>query len=398
MISKNMQLVPPEYAKNSIESYLAKYTASSRKMYWVVLLAVVAIMGTLPCIYVDISIQEQGVIRPLVEKTEIKASITELVDSVYVKEGQTINQGDTILTFRQSTPEYKIQYQQKRVNDYQEQLNDLCFLVKGEKPLVFNSEMRRQEYIFYIQRRRESETNLFKVKKDLDRNELLFEKQVISEEEYEKYQYEYNRAVNELASLMDNQINQWQQDLNSYSNLHEEMQTLLNQEIKNKDLYVVTSPVGGTLDQFSGIYAGSSIQLGNTLALISPDSTLFAEIYVSPHDIGYIYSGMPVKIQVGSFNYNEWGTIIGKVTEISSDYLTDPSGKNAFFKVKCRLDKNYLIRKNGTKGMLKKGMTVLSHFVITERSLFDLLHQKFDDWANPTQYSFNRLVQNETKN
>jgi len=398
MISKNMQFVPPEYAKDSIESYLAKYTASSRKLYWIVLFAVVAIIVALPCIYVDVSIQQQGVIRPLIEKTEIKASITELVDSVYIKEGQTVNQGDTILTFRRSTPEYKILYQQKRVNDFQEQLNDLHILVKGERPLVFNSEMRRQGYILYIQRRREYENNLFKAKKDLDRNNRLFEKLVISEEEYEKYQYEYDRAVNELASLIDNQINQWQQDLNSYSNLYEEMQTLLNQEIKNKDLYVVTSPVSGTLDQFKGIYAGSSIQAGNTLALISPDSTLFAEIYVSPHDIGYIYSGMPVKIQVSSFNYNEWGTIIGKVTEISSDFLTDQSGKNAFYKVKCHLEKNYLIRKNGTKGRLKKGMIVLSHFLITERSLFDLLHQKFDDWANPTQYVFNQFVQNETNN
>jgi len=398
MITKNMQFVPQEYIKDGIESYLAKYTASSRKIYWAVLLAIVAVLGILPCIYVDISIQEQGVIRPLVEKTEIKASITELVDSVYVKEGYAINQGDTILTFRRSTPEYKIQYQQKRVNDFQEQLNDLRFLVKGERPLVFNSEMRRQGYILYIQRRREYENNLFKAKKDLDRNGSLFEKQIISEEEYEKYQYEYNRAVNELASLIDNQINQWQQDLNSYSNLYEEMQTMLNQEIKNKDLYVVTSPVSGTLDQFTGIYVGSSIQTGSTIALISPDSTLFAEVYVSPHDIGYIYPGMSVKIQVSSFNYNEWGTIIGKVTEISSDYLTDQSGKNAFFKVKCHLDTNYLVRKNGTKGMLKKGMTVLSHFVITERSLFDLLHQKFDDWANPTQYVYNQLVQNETNN
>jgi hypothetical protein len=41
------------------------------------------------------------------------------------------------------------------------------------------------------------------------------------------------------------------------------------------------------------------------------------------------------------------------------------------------------------KGMLKKGMAVSSHFMITKRSLFDLLYQKMDDWANPTQYNGN---------
>ena len=392
-----MQYIPLEIIKENIDIYNAQNT-TSQKIYWALLLVIVVVMVSLPFIYVDISIQENGIIRPLVEKTEIKASITEFVDSVYVKEGQTMNQGDTILTFRRSASDYKIRYQQKRVNDFQEHLSDLRQLVIGEKPVAFNSSMRRQEYMFYIQKKKEYETNLSKTTKDFERNKTLYEKQIISEEEYENYQYDYNKSVNELASLIDNQINLWHRDLNSYVNMCEEMITTLNQEKKNKDLYVVTSPVSGTIDHFSGIYAGSSIQAGNALAIISPDSTLFAEIYVSPYNIGYIYHGMPVKIQVSSFNYNEWGTITGSVVEISSDFLTDNSGTNVFFKVKCRMDNNYLIHKNGTKGMLKKGMVVASHFIITERSLFNLLYQKIDDIANPSQYISNNLAQNEKKN
>jgi len=393
-----MQFIPSEIIKDSIDNYLIQHTTASQKIYWAILFMVVAITVSLPFIYVDISIHEQGIIRPLVEKTEIKASISEFVDSVYVKEGQVMNQGDTILTFRRSASDYKIRYQQKRVNDFQDNLSDLRMLVKGEKPAAFNSNMRRQEYMFYIQKKKEYENNLSKATKDFERNKTLFEKKIISEEEYEKYQYEYTRSVNELASLIDNQINQWQRDLNSYSNMYDEMTTSLNQEIKNKDLYVVTSPVSGTIDQFSGIYAGSSIQAGNAIAIISPDSTLFAEIYVSPFNIGYIYQGMPAKIQVSSYNYNEWGIMTGEVAEISSDFLTDNSGKNAFYKVKCHIENNYLVHKNGTKGMLKKGMAVSSNFIVTERSLFHLLHQKIDYMANPSQFTLNNLAQNEKTN
>lgn len=50
------------------------------------------------------------------------------------------------------------------------------------------------------------------------------------------------------------------------------------------------------------------------------------------------------------------------------------------------MDKDYLVRKNGVTGKLKKGMNVTCHFVITKRSLFELLYQKMDDWVNPTQY------------
>ena len=388
-----MNIIPSELINDSIDSYIAQYSTASQKIYWVVLVAVVAALIALPFIYVNVSVRESGIIRPVTEKTEIRANITELVDSVFVKEGQTVNQGDTILLFRQSSPDYQIQYQQKRINDFREHLTDLYTLAKGEKPDVFRSGTRQQEYAFYIQQKNEYETNLDKAKKDLERARQLFDKKVVSEEEFEKYQYEYNKAKNGLASLRDNQLSKWQSDLNAYSNSLEEMQMSMRQELKTKDLYVVTSPVSGTIDRFGGIYKGSSIQAGNLLAIISPDSTLYAEVYVSPRNIGYIYLGMPVHIRIGSFNYNEWGTIPGKVTEISSDFLTDSSGNEAFYKVKCNLEKNYLIRKNGVTGILKKGMSVSSHFMIAERSLFDLIYQKMDDWANPTQYNNNQLAQ-----
>jgi len=155
---------------------------------------------------------------------------------------------------------------------------------------------------------------------------------------------------------------------------------------KERDRFVVVSPVSGTLDQFNGIYAGSTIQTGALLAVISPDSTLYAEIQVSPRDIGYITESMPVSIQVSSFDYNEWGMISGKVAEISSDLVNGVSGNPPCYKVKCSMDRNYLMRKNKIKGLLKKGMPVSAHFKITRRSLFDLLYQKMDDWANPAQY------------
>jgi HlyD family secretion protein len=378
---------PTAFLKNGVDVYLVKHTTASNMIYIIVLLAITGALIALPFVYVDVSVQEMGYIRPVAEKSEISSSISERVDSIFVREGQLIAKGDTILTFRRSVPDYQITYQQKRLDDYREHLNDLLLLSKGDKPEKFSSSVRQQEYAFYMQQIRECETNLSKAEKDIARNRTLFEKNVIAAEEYEQYQYEYDKAQNVLKTLKDNQLKQWQNDRNNYSNLYDEMKAAMNQEIKSKDRYVVVSPVSGTLDQFRGIYEGSSILAGSMLAIISPDSTLCAEIFVSPRNIGYINIGMPVNIQVSSFNYNEWGIIAGKVTEISSDYLTDGSGNNVFYKVKCNMGKNFLMRKNGVKGILKKGMSVSSHFMITRRSLFDLLYQKMDDWANPTQYN-----------
>ncbi|MDO4702408.1 HlyD family secretion protein [Tannerella sp.] len=378
-------LLSNEFIENSIETYIYKHTTTSQKIYWVVLAAVTVALVSLPFIYVDISVQGLGIIRPVAEKTEIKSPVTELVDSVYVREGEQVKKGDILLRFRTNSSDYKIAYQSNRLNDYAEQLSDLTYLARGVSPSSFQSPVCKQEYHYYIKRKKELETSLDQAEKEYLRNKALFEKKVIAEEEYDTYYYRYKSQQNELASLIENQMSTWQANLNALRNSHNEMYTSLKQEIKDKDMYFVKSPVSGTLDQFSAIYRGSSIRAGESLAVISPDSTLYFEVYVTPRNIGYLSLGMPVIVQIESFNYNEWGTVSGTVREISSDFMTD-SGGNSYYKVKCGMDRDYLQLKNGRTGKLKKGMTVSAHFMITRRSLFDLLYQKMDDWVNPAQY------------
>jgi len=381
-----MSLLPSELISNSIDAYIAKHPTKSQKIYWVVLATVVVALVSLPFIYVDVSVQDAGIVRPATEKTEIKASITEFVDSVFIREGSKVNKGDTILTFRANVSNYKIQYHQSRLADLQQHIHDLQSLSKGKKPGVFHSDTRRQEYLYFQKQQNEFDTNLSKATKEYERNKSLFEKKVISEEEFDRYHFEFTKAANQLASLSDNQISKWQTDLNTYNNMYNEITSNLKLEEKERDLYVVTSPVSGTMEQFRGIYKGSNIQAGTSLAIISPDSTLFIEIYVSPRNIGYLESGMPVSIKVGSFNYNEWGTIDGKVMDISSDFFADNASGATYYKVKCSMAQDFLMHRKGMKGNLKKGMTVSAHFMIARRSLFDLLYQKMDDWVNPSLY------------
>ena len=116
------------------------------------------------------------------------------------------------------------------------------------------------------------------------------------------------------------------------------MQSAQNQEkAEVKDnTYRNCKPGDGTIEQFSGLYRGSSVQTGQSICGVSPDSTIYVEAYVSPNDSGYISVGMPVKVQITSFNYNEWGTVMGSVIYVSSDYMSDEKG-NTYFKVKCKL-------------------------------------------------------------
>ena len=80
-------ILPPEWIENSIETYIYQRTTKSQVIYWVVLVSIVLAFVLLPFIYVDISIQSNGVIRPAIEKTDIKATISGIINEVYVREG-----------------------------------------------------------------------------------------------------------------------------------------------------------------------------------------------------------------------------------------------------------------------------------------------------------------------
>lgn len=387
-LKEKSMILPNEWIKECAETYLYETEPKSPIIYRVILVSTIVTILALPFIYVDISVQENGIIRPIIEKTEIKSRLTGVIDTIYIHEGKQIKEGDTLLCFKDENVAYNISYQQNKLNDYKAQLIDLNLLAKRQIPDNFSSYIRQQEYICFKKKKEEMETRLRYTEKEYARNKRLFETKVISEEEYDSSFFNYQNLQNELASFIESQLSIWQSDLNMYLHLYDETNTALKQNLEEKELYAVKSPINGTVDDFSGIYKGSNVQAGELLAVISPDSTLCLEVNVSPKNIGYLYTGMPVQIRIEAFNYNEWGSIGGKVKEISSDFLTDNHG-NAFYKIKCGIKQNYLTLKNGRMGVLKKGMTANVHFMIAKRSLFDLLYRNMDIWINPSQ-NFNK--------
>lgn len=381
-----MILLPPEWIENSIENYIYHQTTKSQIVYWIVLATIALSIVLLPFIYVDVSVQSLGIVRPITETTEIKATVSEIISEVYVHEGQKVKKGELLLGFRSSSPHEKIQYQEKLLNDLYAHISDLQILATGKMPDIFKSPTRLQEYHLFTNKKKELQVGIDKAKRELDREKILYDKNLVSREEYEQYLYTYQSKVEEQSSLIKTQLSTWQTDLNNYQNQQNEVQAELKKETwEMKDLYEVHSPINGTIEQFSGIYVGNSVQAGQTITTISPDSTINIEAYVSPNNIGYITVGMPIKAQITSFNYNEWGMLNGNVVYVSSDCITNEKGET-YFKVKCQLDQNHLVMKRtGAKGYIKKGMSAQVRFMITRRSLFDLLYQNIDEWINPTQ-------------
>ena len=65
-----------EQLNDSIETYLYHHRAKNKIIYWTVLFFITALIVALPFIYVDITVQSSGVVRPSGEIIRITAPMT----------------------------------------------------------------------------------------------------------------------------------------------------------------------------------------------------------------------------------------------------------------------------------------------------------------------------------
>ena len=330
-----------------------------------------------------ISSSSRGVIRSQTENAKIVSVVGgRVITNNLENNNQQIKQGETLLVITAEQLDTQKSLQNSQSSDYSAQLQDLNRLTRGQYGSLQTGQYQRelsamQEKIAQVQ------TQLSLAKKDYDRANLLYNQGVIPKAEYDKYYYDYQGLQNQVSGIREQQLAQWQAQKRDVERqiraLGAEVQRI-NQEQKN---YIITAPISGRLVNFSGIQKGNFIIQGQNIGEISPEESLVAECLVSPKDIGFIKVGQKVKFQIDTYNYNQWGLLEGKVKEIDQNITVNQQTGDAYFRVLCTMDKNYLQLKNGYKGKIGKGMTLTARFYLLDRTLWQLLFDRVDDWFNP---------------
>lgn len=367
------------------EVYRSKFSKGLIIIYQSFCFLLVIILLSTHFISVPISVRSSALIRPSSEISLIRPLLSGRLKASFVKENLVIKKGEVLYTLESDVQREREKLLLLKKHDTELFIADLKNLVEKDNGADIISALYRQSYFNYRQKLTDAITRLKKVQADYNRNSKLHREKVIADVEFENFQFELDKAKNELELVKQSQLSQWQSDLRAYERELQELEGQLAQLAKENENLVVKAPVSGTVQNVAGIYPGSMVFANQELAQISPDTSLIVEAYVSPNDIGLVRTGMPVRFQVNAFNYNQWGLATGMVKEISSDVHVIKD--QPVFKVRCQLDKDYLQLKNGYKGYLKKGMTLQARFMVTERTLWQLLYDKMDDWLNPNTFS-----------
>jgi membrane fusion protein, peptide pheromone/bacteriocin exporter len=364
---------------NTHENLIYQNKPKSTAIYTVVVFFVVLFLALLPVIKLDISSQARGILRSNTALVPINTLVSGRLAAVNIRANSLVQQGDTLLRFTQDYLQADIATNKALLAQNQAQIRDLKQLLQGKTSL--QTPALQQEYYSYASKRSELQSRVAQAKVGFNRNKLLYNNGVIAQIEFEKYSFELLLAQEALQGHQKSQQAQWQNKLLELETQTKNLKGSLNKLAVEAKNYSIIAPVGGTIEGFSGLQAGSFVAAGQNIAMLSPNDKLIVETSVSPSDIGLIHKGQEVKLQLDAFNYNQWGLLDGKVIEVDQNITLQDN--KAFFKVRCSLQKNELQLKNGYKAKLKKGMTLTTRFIIARRSVFDLLFDKVDDWVNP---------------
>ncbi|NBC64371.1 MAG: HlyD family efflux transporter periplasmic adaptor subunit [Bacteroidetes bacterium] len=382
----SQELFPKEIIENSQESNFSTHSVQSKIIYSTIVSSLIVLIGALPFINVDVGIHSKGMIRPVTEVQKITSPVSAKIVSLSASENSYVRKGEIIAKLDDTEIKDRLRFNQSRQSQLESYVSDIEWLKDNASEITdvrlnLNTERYMRTGLEFRQQMLNQKQAIIQLKREFEREKTLYNRNATSLLKLEEKEYLLKVEENKYKLLLDQQQNAWSLDIATFQ---DEIQQLLSEfsQLKNElKRYKIISPLSGTLQNSNGISENSFIYTNQVLAEISPDTTLIAEVYVPPNDIGLLKENMSVRLQIDAYDHNQWGTASGKIESISTDMIL--SENTPVFKVRSSIDQAFLELPNGFKGEIKKGMTFQARFIISRRSLFQLLYDNIDDWLNP---------------
>jgi adhesin transport system membrane fusion protein len=147
--------------------------------------------------------------------------------------------------------------------------------------------------------------------------------------------------------------------------------------LKNKSARTeITSPVHGTVKDVKTGTVGGVVRPGETIMEIVPlEDQLLVEGRIKPADIAFIYPGQKAVVRVSAYDFSIYGSLEGKVVEVSPDSITNEKGES-FYRVKVRTTETKL--KKGNKELsIIPGMQATLDFITGKKTVMKYILKPF---------------------
>ena len=182
---------------------------------------------------------------------------------------------------------------------------------------------------------------------------------------------EFEEAQVNLISLRDSGA-----DSNAIMDAESKVTELKN-ALDGADLAVqrarLTAPVAGTITNLTVHGAGAVVREGDVVASIAPaGARLVAEVMIPNEHIAKVHPGLPVRILVDAYPYQQYGVFDGVVLTVSPDAIASPTG-DSFYRAVVVPDKTTLA--SGVS--LRPGLALEARIVTDHRTVMALFLDPF---------------------
>ncbi|MGZ5135774.1 MAG: HlyD family secretion protein [Flavitalea sp.] len=366
--------------------YNAGLRSAGSAIYWIIILLVIAAFSSLPFIHLDITVKAAGIIRPINERTELRSIQTGIIDSIFYREGDTVSRNDVVLQLQNRYLIPKVLLNDYEILQTQESIHDLEVLTTIENISDFTlkslkSPVYKQQASRFILQKTEQEFTLKKMDNEIEINRVLIKDRIIAPKEQFDKLIESQKLRASFKTLLTEQKSIWLQQLSTYKLQYSALEMQQKQLQEESSLYQVKAPISGILFGINPKYPGGLVQSGETFCIISPESELIAECFISTRDIGLLKLNQLARFQIDAFDHYFFGFVTGRIVTIDNDFTS--INDKSVFKIRCFLDSSQLFLKNGFKGKLKKGLTLQARFIVARRTAWQLLFDKLDNWIDP---------------
>lgn len=391
--------------EDSLESLHARCRSRLPGLFPVIGSAVILALALLPIVEVDVSVGAAGLVRPVTERVGVQSPVSGEIDEFLVVENQSVKKGDRLIVISSRALDERDRFNRAQQQEAQDQIADLAVeiaaakslspgvlsgqkwepvLIKAEFPATkLKTSYRAGQFEYFLSQIRASAIQLEPAMLDLQRYKTLHARGLATDQETDQKRVYVDSLLENQRQLFRLNVSKWQTEGFDQRTKILNLATEAQQIAEQKRAYTITAPLDGYAIGFVGLSAGTYLAAGSKLGEISPGDTIVVEAYVHPRDIGFVKLGQPAMIQVDAFSYSEWGTLRGTVNAISQDYVR--MGDQVAFKVVIAVADPVLRKASGLAVAVMRGMTVNARFLVTRRSLFQLIYEKAGQWLDPSR-------------
>ena len=332
----------------------------------------------------------RGIVIAADKTQKIQAPIDGVVESIAVKEGQKVKEGDILVVLEKEQNQASLDAAASKVAALKAKILRLNAEVYGKELIypagflerAYHEFIATQENLFLL-RKKALEDQVSSIasalalkEKELASNEKLVESGDIGANTLLKIGSQVIDLKGQILNIKNKFLQAAQEEMTQIEEELSIRKEMLTEKRVTLDRSEVVSHMDAIVKEIIITTKGAKVRPGDViLELVPLGQERIIEVKLLPSDISYVKAGQEASVKLDTYDFSIYGSFAGRVEYISPDTIVERTsrGDEYFFKVLVSLDQDDLFTKQGTAINVTTGMGAQVDIITGKRTVLHYL-------------------------